>query len=172
MSTILFAAALAALGHEDYDTRSAASRIVAVLVRREPAAFGPPVSHAAGCSPCPETRSRCSRLCGSYNAHLADTYVPPCSRWCCIDWGLAAAGHCDEWRWWFDRTPCSGGDTCNPGWRRYRSASELYVRNQIRCGKWSREQADAAIRVGWIAEMGYYLQHYPNQVSVVEPWSR
>ncbi len=169
---LTLAVALAAMGHEEYSVREWGSRTAGCLVRSNPAAFGPPVSNLAGSSPCPETRSRCSRLCPAYNAWLADTYLLRSTKWPTCDWGLAAAGQIPDWRWWFDQVPCGMPDECSPTWSRYRAASELYVRTQIRYGRWSHADADRAVRAGWLAEMRIIMERYPGSVATVEPWSR
>lgn len=169
MTAFLLAAAILAAGHDDYDTREAASKALARLVRDDPARFGPAVSQAAGFSPSPEARARCSRLTGPYFAHVADTYAPPAEKWPCADWsGLLP----DSWQAWMPGCESGQASECSPGWCRYRRATEAYVRSQLRCGCWSAADADAAVRAGWLEEIRITMERYPDQVAQVESWSR
>lgn len=173
--TILFVASLLALSSDDYFAREAAGKIVAVLVRDNPATYGPPVAHAASLHPSPEVRSRCGRLTGAFHAFLADSYVMPTGRPPCCDWAYdsGAFPDCHDWPSWMCLVPQeTGPQTCSPEWSRYRSASELYVRSMIRMGYWSHADADAAIHAAWQDELKRFVERYPEHVATVEQWSR
>lgn len=167
MTALLFALAVAALDDPDFRVREWASLTAHRCVARHPAAIGPALALLCHTHPSAEARSRLARLTAPYRAYLADTFVPttvPC--WPCVDqlpydWPddrSASSGY------WLGRVPLEIPDATRGGppyWWRWRRATEVMVRAQIRCGELTCDEADELLARMWAVEDEYFERTSP-----------
>lgn len=162
MTTIAFLVALAAAGHDEYENRIAASKVLARAVRQDPARYGPALDQAARSNPSAEVRTRCQVLTRPYWRHLADGYQP--GDWPRLDYsGMDVE---DVAAWVFAAYEEAGNtlpppdSVWNPFWfecvyeteHLQRRACEMYVRDRIGCGAWTTRHADHFLMTTWAAE--------------------
>lgn len=176
MTALLLAAAIAAMGDEEYAVREWGSRAAAPLVRRDPARWGQHVAEAAASSPCAEVRGRANRLCGPWRIHVSETYtpasVPVWPEIDCASWA-GVLDSCEAGRW-LELARCEnrpGAIAEGPYWHHYRRGMELFTRFKIRCGNWSTDEADRMLAIAWKAELEYFKAR-PELERIVKTWAK